>query len=263
MNIKPNPIKDQFFLEDLSILKKIVGFADLNRDDVVLEVGAGTGNLTKELAKKAGKVIAVEIDPQFKLDLDKMPGNVKVRIEDAHLTAAGGGKFRKKKEYNKIVSNIPYSIGEWFLHNLAFVVYDKCILLVAKKFAKSIKVNPIFSSFYRVEEKLEVPKNKFSPAPKTDSVVIDLIKLPDPIETRNLALYLRQYMYQREEWKAKNALREGLIAYSREVFGKKLTKTLAREIIRNSAISEELLEKQPDNKEIYEAVCVLSLYDKI
>lgn len=252
--IEPNPLKDQFFLKDKHLLTKFVDLAKVSKKDVVLEIGAGIGNLTRELAKNARKVIAIEIDKRYKPFLEDLPLNVEVRFEDAHKYAAGGGKFRKKKEFNKVVSNIPFSIGEWLLHNLTFVEYDKAILLVAKKFADSTKTNPVFSSFYKVEEKLEVAKDKFYPIPKTDSVVIDLARLPGPIKTRDLALFLRQFIYQREKWKTKSSLREGLITYTRLGFKRKLTKNQAREVLKESGISENLLERQPDNPEIYEEI---------
>ena len=52
LKIKPKVEHDQFFLTDNKILDKIVDFADLNQNDVVLEVGAGVGNLTQKLQKK-------------------------------------------------------------------------------------------------------------------------------------------------------------------------------------------------------------------
>src|SRR3990172_5470531 len=252
--IGPDPLKDQFFLVDENIISKIAELADLTGNDVVLEIGAGVGNLTKELAKKAGRVLAFEIDERFKPFLDTLTQKVEVHIEDAHEYASQGGKFRKKKVYNKIVCNIPYSIGEWLFHNLPFVEYDRAILLVSKKFAESSKTNPVFSSFYKVEEKLEVPKEKFYPVPRTDSVVIDLVRLPNPIVTKDLASFLRQFIYQKEKWKAKNSIREGLITYARRVFERKLTKNQSRKIIAQSDISKDLLERPPDNAEIYQKV---------
>ncbi len=252
--IEPDPLKDQFFLRDESIIRKIADLAELNHQDVVLEIGAGVGNLTRELSKKSGKVIAFEIDSRFEPILVGLPENVEVHIEDAHQGVRQGGKFRKKKEYNKVVSNLPYSIGEWLLHNLAFVEYDKAILLVAKKFLDSIKTNPVFASFYVPVEKFKVPKDKFYPVPRTDSVVIELARLPDPVDTRDLSLFLRQFMYQREGWKVKNSLREGLITYARLVWDKKLTKRQAREMIGKVGIDEDLLDRLPDNREVYEVV---------
>jgi len=72
-NIIPDPLKDQFLLKDEKMVDEIVRFADLSKDDIVLEIGAGTGVLTKELAKRAGKVIAFEIDRKFRPFLEKFP----------------------------------------------------------------------------------------------------------------------------------------------------------------------------------------------
>src|SRR3989344_5511600 len=63
--VKPNKILGQNFLIDKNILKKIVDTADLTPLDIVLEVGPGIGTLTQELAKNAGKVIAIEKDKKM------------------------------------------------------------------------------------------------------------------------------------------------------------------------------------------------------
>lgn len=253
-NIAPDPLKDQFFLQDEEIIKRIVESADLNRDDVVLEVGAGIGNLTREIAKKAGKVIAFEIDPQFKPILSSLPSNVELRFESAWEYVQLHGKFRKKKEYNKVVANPPYSFIEPFLHNLTFVDYDKVILMIPEKMLKKIDGFDVFGSFFRANILIRVPKEKFYPIPKTNSVVIDLIKLPDPIENKNLGLFLRQYIYQHEPQLVKNSLMEGLIKYSRLVFAKNLTKNKARQIIKDAGFPQNLLDLPPDNPSIYELV---------
>ena len=250
-NIKPDPLKDQFFLTDEKIAKKIIDFADLNKDDVVLEVGAGTGNLTAEIAKKANRVIAFEIDNKFRSFLSKLPKNVDVHYENAWNYVQGRGKFRQKKEYNKVVSNPPYSFIEPFLHNLTFLEYDKVILLVPMRFLKKTAKWGIFGSFFKVKVLLEVPKEKFYPIPRTNSVVIDLIKLPDPIKTKNLGLFLRQYMYQHEQQLVKNSLMEGIIKYARLVHSKEVTKNEARGIVEKSEMDKNLFEQHPNSPEIY------------
>ena len=60
--VTPKKSLGQNFLINPHILERIVDAAEVSKDDIVLEVGPGTGNLTKELAKKAGKVIAIEKD---------------------------------------------------------------------------------------------------------------------------------------------------------------------------------------------------------
>jgi len=249
--IIPDPLKDQFFLTDESVLKKIIDFADLNKNDVVLEIGAGTGNLTFELAKKAGHVIAFEIDERFKPFLSRIPNNIDMRFENAWDYVQVHGKWRKKKEYNKIISNLPYSFIEPFLHNLTFTEYDKSLLLVPTKTVKMINENGIFASFFKAKILLEVPKERFFPIPKTNSVLLDLIKLPYPSETQDLGRFLRQYMYQHEDQLVKNSLMEGIIKYHKLVNKKVLTKNESRKLIADKKISENLLNSPPQNSEIY------------
>ncbi len=249
--IAPDLGKDQFFLTDTKIIKKAIEFADLNKNDTVLEIGAGPGNLTKKLAEKAGRVIAFEIDTRFKPLLKSLPKNTEVRYENAWKYIQLRGKWKKKKEYNKVVSNIPYSLTEPFLHNLTFLNYDKVILLVPIKFLKKIDKHSIFGSFFQTKILLKVPKESFYPTPRTNSVLIELIKLPDPLKTKNSGLFLRQYIYQHENQLAKNSLMEGIIKYSDIVHSKKVTKNEARNIISKQNIPKELLEKTPSNPSIY------------
>ncbi|OGM24686.1 hypothetical protein A2627_02710 [Candidatus Woesebacteria bacterium RIFCSPHIGHO2_01_FULL_39_28] len=254
MKINPDPLKDQFFLVNRKIIRKLTEFAQLSKNDVVLEVGAGIGNLTKEIAKKAGKVIAFEIDKKFKPFLSTLPKNVDVIYENAWSFVQLHGKFEKKKIYNKVVSNPPYSFIEPFLQNLTFLEYDKVILVIPIKFLKKIDGSGVFGSFFKSEVKMYVPKENFYPSPRTNSVVIDLIKLPDPIKTKNSGLFLRRYMYQHEGQLSKNSLMEGLILYMKLVYGKNFTKNQARKKIADSGIQKELLEKPPLGSEIYEEV---------
>jgi len=256
LGIIPDPLKDQFFLIDDKFISQIVDLGNITRKDTILEVGAGVGNLTYQLAKKAGRVISFEIDERYKPFLDKLPSNVEMHYENAWDYVQLHGKYRKKKEYNKVVSNLPYSFVEPFLHNLTFLDYDKVILLVPVKIVSKITINPVFGSFFQANVLFDIPKEKFYPVPRTNSVVIDLIKLPDPLDAKDLGLFLRQYMYQREDKLVKNSLMEGLIDYTRLTMNKNITKNEARDIVAKGGIDNSLLEKRPDNSEIYDLVAM-------
>ena len=72
-----NNIKfDQHFFTDSSLLQKMVRAAGLQKEDIVLEIGPGKGILTRELAKKVKKVVAVGIDLNLKIFLGNLPHNV-------------------------------------------------------------------------------------------------------------------------------------------------------------------------------------------
>ena len=246
--------KDQVFLIHNKIIDDSCCLVELNKNDIVLEIGAGIGNITEILSKKAGKVIAFEIDKQFKPFLEKMPSNVEVYYRNILDYSGFKGKYRKKGGFNKIISSLPYSLCEPILHKLTFYEYDKCILVLPKRFVYKIKINPIFSSFFKANILFEIEKQKFYPIPNTNSEVIELIKLNNPIKSKDIKLFLKQYLYKHENQKVKNSLREGIIEYYRMTENRKVTKNNARDIIEKSKISFYLLEKTPDNKEIYERI---------
>ena len=93
----------QHFLAKSDILDKIVEYGCLTDKDVVLEVGAGRGELTKRIAEKAGKVIAVEIDQELVEELEKKLSsysNVQILVGDVLKLKPSG--------FNKVISNPPY-----------------------------------------------------------------------------------------------------------------------------------------------------------
>ncbi|CAG0974065.1 partial cobalt-precorrin-6B (C15)-methyltransferase, partial [Methanosarcinales archaeon] len=93
--------KDQHFLIDEQVLGRIIEYGHINSLDTVLEIGAGFGNLTEKIALKAGKVIAIEVDPELASSLNRFD-NVEVIIGDAMK--------QDFPHFNKVISNLPYSI---------------------------------------------------------------------------------------------------------------------------------------------------------
>jgi len=160
-------------------------YAQLSKDDAVLEIGAGDGRLTVLLAEKAGKVMAVEKDKRLVEILrqnlsEKNISNVEVIEGDALET-----DFPK---FNKVVSNLPYQISSPITFKL-FGLMDKynwsvAILTYQKEFAQRFFTKPceknysrltVAVNYYCSAEKLEfVKKGKFRPQPKVDSTIIKL-----------------------------------------------------------------------------------------
>lgn len=109
------------FLIDHSVVDTIVSHAELGPQDWVLEIGPGEGILTRELAARAGLVYAVEIDPDLAANLCSLAANVQVIHADA-LTVP-------LPEYNKIVSNLPYSISSKITYRLLARPFDLAVLM--------------------------------------------------------------------------------------------------------------------------------------
>ncbi len=192
---------DQHFIIDKELIKRIVSYASLNKNDIVLEIGSGTGNLTQELCKKC-KVIAVEIDSVLVKTLkDKKLKNVEV-IEGNIL------KLINKLKFNKIVSNLPYNICEPLLNKLLNINFELAIFTVPYKFASRLTkekslLSILMPIFFIIAILEEVNKEAFEPMPRVSSNVIKII--PKKLSKKELLI---KEIYLQNDKKLKNATRD-------------------------------------------------------
>jgi len=166
----------QHFLMDRSVIERIVSFAEIKREDRVLEIGPGTGILTAALAACAGIVYAVEVDSDLAAQLLGHAPNVQVINADA-LTVI-------LPDYNKIVSNLPYQISSKISYRLLSRPFELAILMFQKEFAERMMALPgskdygrlaMISGFFCQIEILEgVPRTAFRPVPEVDSLIVRL-----------------------------------------------------------------------------------------
>ena len=200
----PTPRKQfaQHWLKSEKALDKIVKAANLSGSRV-LEIGPGTGILTRRLLAEAESVVAVEIDRDLCQRLAKqlgkadnfllLQGDILEMDLDSQLAA-----FTKFQNPNKVVANIPYNITGPILQKLLGTIsvpaakpFDAIVLLVQKEVAERLYAKPGSRAFgalsvrvqYLAECELicEVPSKDFVPPPKVDSAVIRL--RPRLIET--------------------------------------------------------------------------------
>jgi len=187
-NIYPTRRLGQNFLIDEGALRKIIEAAELSKDDVVLEVGPGIGNLTMELAKRVKKVIAIEKDQKMcKILKELLEGwNVRnVEIVNKDILKLDPKTYHLKPKTYKVVANIPYYLTSplirKFLENTG-VRPLQMILMVQKEVAQRICAKPpamsilaVSVQFYaRPEIVSYVSKKSFWPQPKIDSAIIKI-----------------------------------------------------------------------------------------
>lgn len=167
--ITPDPLKDQFFLVDETILAKMMAVAHIKPHERVWEIGPGLGTITRELAQKAKEVVAVEIDPQFKPTLRGLPRHVKVIY---------GHALKTKIKFDKLVASLPYSLAEPLMHKLVKSYFKLLVLILPFKLAQKLIYNLPWKAFYKTEVIAPVPKSAFYPQPKTSSVLVKITRLP-------------------------------------------------------------------------------------
>ena len=189
--IYPSKGLGQNFLIDKNVLKKIISVSDLKKTDVILEIGPGTGILTKELAKKTRKVIAIEKDPRLAEFLkQELKENKNVEIIEADALKVKS--LRLKVKSYKIVANLPYYITapiiRMFLESPpvsgppAGGPPELMVLMVQKEVAQRICAKPpkmnllaVSVQFYAQPEIISfVSKKSFLPKPKVDSAIIKI-----------------------------------------------------------------------------------------
>ncbi len=214
----------QHFLADSNILRRIVAAADLDSDDLVVEVGPGSGVLTRPLARQAGQVIAVEIDSALAAALPGRlgnPPNLTVIQGDARTVelpelAAGKRPF-------KVVSNLPYYAANPILrHFLEGPARPSLmVVMVQREVAANIVAQPgkmgllsVAVQFYATARQVcTVPPRAFRPPPKVSSAVVRLDLLPAPavqVDDRQAFFDLVRAGFAAPRKQLRNSLAHGL-----------------------------------------------------
>lgn len=196
---RPNPAYGQNFLAEPAIVSAIVDAADVDGANVV-EVGAGTGTLTKALARRADRVVAYEVDRHLvPVLVDSLADlDVEIRIADATHTdwceeLDGSGWI--------MVANLPYNVGTGIVLDVLrhAPCIDRLVVMVQREVAERFSAGPgsrtyglpsvVVGLHARARVALRVPPGAFEPPPSVESsvVIIDRVE-PHPDAERATAI---------------------------------------------------------------------------
>jgi 16S rRNA (adenine1518-N6/adenine1519-N6)-dimethyltransferase len=187
----------QNFLIDLNLLESIVAEAELGPDDVVLEVGAGTGGLTTFLAAEAGAVVSVEYDP----NMYRLASEAVSHLAD--VTLLNCDALKSKHQLNplileavnrelaaepgrrlKLVANLPYHIGTPVIANLLASDYpvERMVVTIQYELAQRLAARPRTSDYSalsvfvqaqcRIKIVHKLGRTVFWPRPDVDSAIV-------------------------------------------------------------------------------------------
>jgi 23S rRNA (adenine-N6)-dimethyltransferase len=177
----------QNFLKDRRIARRIVAESGAGRDNLVVELGAGGGMLTRQLARVAGRVLAVEYDPYLALRLRERfsdVGNIHVVHEDAL-------KVEFPEEPFTVVANVPFCTTASILHRLLddptsppesvyLVVQKQVALKHARRKLTTLKTLH-WSPWYRFSAVLQLPPDAFHPKPEVAACLMVAAKCGPPL----------------------------------------------------------------------------------
>ncbi len=214
----------QHFLANPGVLRKIVSAVAPRPEDVIVEAGAGRGVLTSELARQAGRVVAVEKDERLVPGLRQaMPANVEVVQGDILALDLRAILGRAGVPALRLAGNIPYSISS----PLLFKVLDErralsdATLLVQKEVAERVIAGPgtkdyaplgiLLRNEFEARIAFLVAPGSFSPPPKVQSALLVLKRRAAPLlagaADEPFRLFLRAAFAERRKMLWKNLAR--------------------------------------------------------
>jgi 16S rRNA (adenine1518-N6/adenine1519-N6)-dimethyltransferase len=201
----------QHHLIDKRVLKEVIRWSQISREEVVCEAGTGEGVLTRELCKYAKSVISFEIDRILYL-------RARNYLSDfSNLLLIHEDIFKNSDiEFDVFVSNLPYSRSKRAIEWLALMKFNRAIVMLQKEFVDKLQAKSGQSNYrsisvigqycFKIENLFEVNKSSFTPQPKIGSEVIRLTpKRDDPLimETINNV----HYIFSRRNKRAYSVLR--------------------------------------------------------
>jgi len=212
--ISPNKLLGQNFTVEPSVLERMIDYTSPTKNDILLDVGAGFGFLTRLLASKCKRVIAVEADAAVAYVLRKQLSNLgNVEILAGNVLKVGIPSF------NKVVSIPPYQISSKLLVWLFGRSFDKGVLVFQKEFVKHLVASVgsdeygwlTVLTYYHAETEVlnEVPKQAFYPEPKVDSSIIRLTpkkRKPFTVDSEGCFLKFVQALFTSRNRKVRNSV---------------------------------------------------------
>jgi 16S rRNA (adenine1518-N6/adenine1519-N6)-dimethyltransferase len=185
----------QHFLIDRNILTKVIQTAQVEKKDVVLEVGPGLGEMTIALARQAKQVIAIEIDPKLvELLKKKLVDFPNIDVVKGDILALDFKKsFSQLRQRVKVVANLPYQISTPLLFHFidSRKVFSTLTLMLQREVAERIVATPgskaygplsIFMQlFLDLSIRFFIKPSAFFPPPKVESAVVHLVWREKPM----------------------------------------------------------------------------------
>ena len=219
----------QNFIKDDNIIDKIVNYADIDKDTLVIEIGPGAGALSKKIVPISGYAILYEIDNRLQDILNNvLNGNDNYEIIFGDFLNQDIKNTRERfSSYKKIyvVANLPYYITTPIITKLLKEIYpDKIIIMVQDEVANRLcakngsreygMITVLLGMKYDIKKLFKVSRNCFIPVPNVDSAVIEISK-HDKIDSKEYEK-IEKFLSDAFRYKRKN-LRNNLNGYKLDI----------------------------------------------
>ena len=206
----------QNFVIDPNTIRKVVDVADVTREDHIFEIGAGAGSLTLELARRARKVTALEIDERLRpilADTLADASNVELVFDDVLAIDLAS------IDATKVVANLPYNIAAQTVIKIlqeAPSIQTLCVMtqrevgdrLAAKPGSKTYGLSSVLVGFHATASTAaRISRNVFFPAPNVDSVLVRIERRSDrPVEIEETYVAVARAAFGQRRKNIRNSL---------------------------------------------------------
>lgn len=222
----------QHFTIDAALIKDAIRLADIQKDDLVLDIGAGSGFLTIHLARCSDNVVAIENDKRLASTLQATFR----RNRNVVIAAVDFRRFNLPKKAFKVVANIPFRITSIVLKSLMYVNFEYfdqgCLIMQLESAQKLIRQklsNPqvvFYRTFFRLELISVIGPESFMPPPRVKSALLSICKRRDfystiGVERKAEYLCFLTFMLRRPELPLRTVLKK--------IFRKKQLAELAKQ----------------------------------
>lgn len=194
----------QNFLKDNNIVKNIVEAVDFKEKNLVIEIGPGSGALTKEILKKADFAILYEIDTR----LEKVLNHELSEYNNYELIFGDFLEMNVKKDLSKydynnlyVIANLPYYVTTPIINKIISdeIAAKEIVIMVQNEVADRLtakcntkeygQITVFLNYFFDLKKLFVVSKNAFIPKPKVDSAVIKLVRKDRKENLKDLAVF--------------------------------------------------------------------------
>ncbi|BCX14635.1 MAG: ribosomal RNA small subunit methyltransferase A [Patescibacteria group bacterium] len=252
--------QSQNFLRRPEFVASLVERTDITRDDLVIEIGPGKGIITQQLARRARRVIAVEIDKG-------LAGNLRASFQNSpnvEIVEADFLKWWLPREPYKVFSNIPFNMTADIVRRLTedrnpplvayLIMQDKAAFRFMGR-PKDSQTSILLKPWFEVEIVANIDRREFTPVPKINAVLAKFRKREQPLVKPEFCQWFRDFVvYGYNQWKPT------ILDAFREVFSPKQRNILERELrIRGARPSDLTLEQW---LKLFETFCVYVPSDK-
>lgn len=199
----------QNFLRSPQFVADLLSKTDINRDDMVLEIGAGKGLITRELAKRSGKVVAIEVDPTLAAGLRQELGD----LENVSILEADFLGWRLPNYPYKVFSNIPFNMTADIVGKLLdvgpapsvtyLIMQDKAAeRFIGDPVAKNSQTSVLLQVVYEMGVLAQVSRRQFEPMPAVDAVLAFFRRRDSSlVEPQRRQLFRDFVIYAYNQWR--------------------------------------------------------------